>query len=47
MRQIGDEYRIDPFHVDSSAEIQLKPLTPALARGHEAWTRNTYAVRAH
>ena len=47
MRQIGDEYRIDPHEVDGSGEIQYAQMTPALAKGHQAWTRNTYAERAH
>ena len=47
MRQIGDEYRIDPKEPDGSTPIQFAQMTPALAKGHQAWTRNTYAERAH
>ena len=47
MRQIGDEYRIDPNVPDGSEPIKFATLPQSLAKGHQAWSRNTYAERAH
>ena len=47
MRQIGDDFAVDPREPASSAEIGDPVMTPALMRDHKAWLRNTFATRAH
>ena len=47
MRQIGDEYRHDPFKAIGTSAIDNKALSNKMAVEHAAYANNTFAERAH
>ncbi len=47
MRQIGDEYRHDPFKAIGTTAIENKSMNNKVAVEHAAYVNNTFAERAH
>ncbi len=47
MRQITDEYRIDPFKSISTAPIAEPELNQKQALVHKRWQRNTFLSQAY
>ena len=47
MRQIGDEYRFDPFLPIQTAAVENKTLGARQQIEHNAYAKNTFAERAH
>ena len=47
MRQIIDDFRVDPYKSISTVAIGSPELNAKQAQDHQAWMRNQYAQSAH
>ena len=47
MRQIGDDFNVNPFDAGATKAIDPPTMTASLLKSHIAWTRNTFSSKAH
>jgi len=47
MRQIGDDFAVNPHVGGATQAIDAPTMTANLIKAHKAWTRNTFVSKAH